>query len=137
MLNSKMNAGELLRIDTGEYSDQEVIGTFRVLKDFDILEQEAIAWGNFRVPLAVSKEKYPWNKENDAPDGYSYVAHLVREGFIEDVPTRVMHVAKWGEIRPEFYPSRDGGLDEEGNYYRTYDDALVAAHIPSLTNRKE
>lgn len=80
-------AGELLIMEFGEYSDFMYAGPFKVIKDFD---------------LEVVKALQP----KDEDGNYDYLsitdvaAKLAKEGYIEDVPSRVIDLGSYGELSP-------------------------------------
>ena len=82
-----IKAGTLLTISTGEYSDYNVHGVFRVLKDITQDDYDA-----FRV------------EDGDAYCDISVtLAKMVTSGYIEDVPSTELHLGAYGELDPEIY----------------------------------
>lgn len=82
-----IKAGTLLTISTGEYSDYNVHGVFRVLKDITQDDYDA-----FRV------------EDEDAYCDISVtLAKMMTSGYIEDVPSTELHLGAYGELDPEIY----------------------------------
>lgn len=92
-----IKAGEVLVIETGEYSDHCFIGPFKVLKDIDqvnVPKEYADAWKAGLVPHFYHEESH------ETPDGFA--PWLIRAGYIEDVPNvHNWHVGSYGAFEPE------------------------------------
>lgn len=84
---TKMQAGKLLILDEGEYSDRSSHGPFRVLKDFDVAEA-------IEATTAEHKPTDEWDR--CTPD--SLVAWLHANGLIEDVECQWCHVGSYGRL---------------------------------------
>lgn len=89
--NAMFKVGEIVVLETGEYSDRGWHGPFRVLKDFDM--REAVA-----QCVAEHKPAHEWDKQ---PSPYDLAPWLQKSGFIEDIPCRTLHVGSYGEISLE------------------------------------
>lgn len=88
---SKIAAGHLLIIETGEYSDRSWHGPFRVLKDFDQAEVSE----TFRQEW--SPDECSWRDREDGPSEHDIMPWLARNGYIDDVDNvRVWHVGSYG-----------------------------------------
>lgn len=82
-----IKAGTLLTISTGEYSDYNVHGVFRVMKDITQDDYDA-----FRV-----------EDENGFCDVANVLARMATSGYIEDVPSTELHLGSYGELDPKIY----------------------------------
>lgn len=80
-----IKAGTLLTISTGEWSDYNVHGVFRVLKDITQDDYDA-----FRV-------------EDEYCDVANVLARMATSGYIEDVPSTELHLGSYGELEPKIY----------------------------------
>jgi len=89
---TEFKAGELMTISTGEYSDYCVNGLFSVLKDFDAQVQLA-AWAAETGREMTGDGVYS-NYQNKQID---YMGWLNRNGFVEDVTFRELHIGDYGE----------------------------------------
>lgn len=96
-----MEAGEILMITNGEYSDFGHIGLFRVVVDFD-------------AKLALQKylDQHPEEQNDYSGSEYSFAAWLLRQGLVEDVDYKTWHVGAYGcfnraEEPKQHDPSKD------------------------------
>jgi hypothetical protein len=80
-------AGELLLLESGEYSDKSWAGPFRVLKDFDI-----------REAAGEVKAAYKPDYDGDEPGTTNLREWLFTNGFLEDVECRSIHIGSYGRI---------------------------------------
>lgn len=81
-----IKAGTLLTISTGCYSDYNVHGVFRVLKDITQEDYES-----FRV------------EDDSYCDLDDVLAKMATLGYIEDVESTELHLGLYGELEPEIY----------------------------------
>jgi len=85
------STGELMMISTGEYSDYDIKGLFKILKDFDAQEQLAI-WAK-ETGREVVNYRVESEYQNQQID---YMGWLNKNGFIEDVDYRELHTDDYG-----------------------------------------
>lgn len=86
--NPILEAGALLLIETGEYSDRMTSGPFRVLKTLD----RSVTAKAF---IAEFKPSY----EDDRPSPDDYLPWLIKNGYVEDVESTLWHVGSYGDFR--------------------------------------
>lgn len=91
-MSTAYKAGELLVIEWGEYSDKSWSGPYRVAKDFDILE--------YAEELKATWKPGP-HDYTDEPGPYELRDRLHKEGFIEDVECRSVHIGAYSTIEIE------------------------------------
>lgn len=91
-MSTLYKAGELPILEDGEYSDRSWAGPFRVLKDFDIGELAD------QLKATFKPAKNDYHKE---PGPYDFRDWLSREGFIEDVECRSVHIGSYGTLAIE------------------------------------
>lgn len=88
-------AGKLLSIETGEYSDYGVWGFFVVLRTFDPFEER----DKFKEREEVPKEK---------TGGFSrskFLAYLLSEGLLLEISYSTIHMSQYNQWNDfEFYP---------------------------------
>ena len=88
-METSYKAGELLILETGEYSDKSWSGPFKVLKDFDIREAAAQYKSEFKPDE---------NSYSDEPSPYEFRDWLSKTGLIEDVDCRSVHIGSYGSV---------------------------------------
>jgi hypothetical protein len=88
-----LKAGTIFNVTHGEYSDYSVLGTMRVLKDFAPVEE-------FRafVRGAVDEGEDTMRLAFGIGDRDGFLAHLVHEGYVEDVVASTLHLGAYGEV---------------------------------------
>ena len=91
-MSTAYKAGELMLIEMGEYSDKSWRGPFRVLKDFDIVELAE----HLKATWKRGKNDY-----TDSPGPYEFAEWIAKEGYIEDVECRSVHIGSYGDIEIE------------------------------------
>jgi hypothetical protein len=92
-----VKTGELLILETGEYSDKQWHGPYRVLKDFTIGEARDAYVDQWKP------EPDGWREQPD-PDGFS--GWLVAQQFIEHVDAKWVYIGSYGRLE------LDGDLDD-------------------------
>jgi len=86
------STGELMMISTGEYSDYDIKGLFKILKDFDAQEQLAV-WAK-----ETGREVINYKVKNDySNQQIEYMGWLNKNEFIEDVDYRELHTDDYGD----------------------------------------
>lgn len=82
-----MKAGDVLIIETGEYSDHEFHGPFRCLKDFSLSDEADLFEGQY--------DEDSW----DNPGLGGFVPWLAIRGLIEDVDNvKMVHIGSYGRM---------------------------------------
>lgn len=104
MQNFDVPAGKLVCFSTGEYSDYGITGHFVTLQP---LTQEAANSAREKAEVADKNnkkemEKYRNGEREDYP-GFSsihetFIAALIRDGFLTAVDVHEMHIGSYGEI---------------------------------------
>ena len=84
-----MKQGEMLMLSTEEYSDETHSGPYKVLRDFDIVAVAKL------VAETPPEDQSRWRKKNGPDDVIDY---LERNGFIEMLPCRRVHLGCYGSI---------------------------------------
>ena len=85
----KFTAGQLLSFESGCYSDRHSLGVYRVIKDGADLRELAEAF------LSTIEED-----ERNYVDVDTFVPYLEREGVLEYVAHRSIHLGESGELDP-------------------------------------
>lgn len=80
-----MKAGELLILETGEYSDYTFHGPFRVQCDFDLRDQ---------IERFLDTQE-----DRDWCSHYDFIAFLSKDGFIQDVECEHIHIGSYGRLK--------------------------------------
>lgn len=99
-----IQAGQLVLLSSGEYSDYGVLAIAKSLKDFDTNEETI----NFLEELKI-------HSGHDHDIEFRFMAWLHKKGFIEDVPYREVHLGSYGRIE----------IDEFENYRKKYIDQYL------------
>lgn len=86
-MSALFKAGELVILETGEYSDSSWHGPFRSLKDFDMRD----AADEFRSGF---KKEDEW----DRPGPYEFIAWLSGAGYLEQLDAHSLHVGSYGDV---------------------------------------
>ena len=84
--------GEILILETGCYSDYSFQGPFKVLKDFE--SREEAEKHTTIYAFSVAEEDKDW----DHASTNSFIAHLVTNGFIEEMGYVREHIGDYGDI---------------------------------------
>jgi len=88
-----LEAGTILLLETGEYSDHSTHGPFIILKAFD----QSVVSKEYKDSWTPTEEDF-----YDRPDPHGFIAWLATQGYIEDAPkTFRWHVGSYGEFTPE------------------------------------
>lgn len=77
-----MNAGQLLMLDEGAYSNYSVIGFFVALQDFDPFEQ-------LRIFAPCPADVAPVNQRFEAK---KFLAFLLKQGFLLEISYRTLYL---------------------------------------------
>ena len=99
-LSQIIEAGTLLIIERGEYSDIHWVGPFRVVRAFK--KQDVV--DEFRAQWKFDPSGEYWNDE--APQPEEFYPWLIKAGYIEDAGiedaglTHSWHVGCYGEFKP-------------------------------------
>jgi hypothetical protein len=94
-LSQKLEAGTLLIIETGEYSDRDWRGPVRLIAP--ATKQELVD----AFKSEWKKEDYP-ESWRDAPGPEDFLPWLIKSGRAEDVENvHAWHVGSYGEFEPE------------------------------------
>lgn len=97
---SKIAAGTILILESGEYSDKSWHGPFRVLKDFDQAEISQ----TFRDNWSPGPDS--WRDKEDGPGRGDFLSWLVRNGYVEDLDGVVAwHIGSY-EFDPTIHPDK-------------------------------
>ena len=84
--------GELFFVSSGEYSDYQVNGIFKCLKEFN--PDEFACPATKRIYSEVNKTWYASFEEE------AYLSLLTIGGFIEQVPAFEFHLSDYGDYEP-------------------------------------
>lgn len=76
-------AGQLLILETGEYSDYTFHGPFRVSKDFDMRELS---------------ETFKDSQDDPSYCLYGFIGFLSSAGYVEDIECDHIHIGSYGSI---------------------------------------
>jgi hypothetical protein len=92
-----LKAGSLLSVAKGAYSSYQIMGFFVVLKDFEM-----------PVELENHLAAHPEQREETRFEPDSYLASLLRSGFLMEINYGVLHIrdehfASWQDV--EFNPA--------------------------------
>lgn len=87
-LNKDIEAGTIINITEGEYSDFHVLGTFRVLKKISLKRMLAIC----RTVEEIS--------EDDFGLTYKTIDYLQGFGYVEEINNRTIHLGSYGQLGP-------------------------------------
>ena len=79
------NAGSLLSVESGEYSDYGVIGFFVVLRDFTPADQ-----------LSKYLDEFPKSKRPHCFESDEFLAFLLKDGFLLEVLYGTLHLENYG-----------------------------------------
>lgn len=79
--------GDLVILETGEYSDRSWHGPFRALKDFNIREAAQEFQDGF-------KPEDEWDRAGP----HEFVAWLSSSGYLEEVDAASVHVGSYGSL---------------------------------------
>ena len=93
-MSTEFKCGELLVIETGEYSDRSWHGPFKVLTNFDMV------WAAEQIKAEWQKNPQEGRYTND-PAPFDLLEWLAKKAFIEDVDHRTIHIGSYGDIQIE------------------------------------
>jgi hypothetical protein len=85
-----IEAGTILALCGGEYSDKWTTGPFEVVKDFD--QKEVVD---------AYREQFSPKNEYDEPDETGFIAWMMASNYIRDVPLSYSwYVGSYGDFSP-------------------------------------
>lgn len=95
---SDLTAGTKVVMTFGSYSDYYTLGVFLVLKDFNASKESQ----NWVANLPEKTSPYcSTGYKHQSPD--AFLAHLVNEGFLEEIEQIELHLGDYGELKPEIW----------------------------------
>lgn len=103
IMNETLLAGSLLILSTGEYSDYNYHGPFKVLKGFSraaAAEAFVIAWPQYRTDVNTARGWQQFD-EDDGPDPSAFMDWLIKEGWIEALDCPEWHVGSYSRFSPK------------------------------------
>jgi len=102
--NIVFRAGSLLCLTTGEYSDYYIQGHFVALQDIRQTDIAATTGVAKAIRYASDKEWDDWGVDEEGPTPplinlhKSFIAAMIRGGFLMDVTCKEMHLGGFGEL---------------------------------------
>lgn len=89
-----IKAGQLIKIDKGQYSDYAVIGFFVALQPLDTMSE-----------LEAFLTEYPEQREDYCFDSDAFIAHLLRGGYLLEIEHATIYLSGYSsasevEIHP-------------------------------------
>jgi hypothetical protein len=87
MTKVEAKAGQLIKIESGCYSDYGVHGFFVALRDFDPMEQRK-AW----IDLPREANEWGYMRRQD------FIAFLIRQGLLLEIEHDSMHLGDYGDV---------------------------------------
>lgn len=92
-----MKVGEILVLESGEYSDKSWHGPFRVLKDFKLREAAEQMRSEFKPTC-----------DSEVPDPWGLIGWLTQHGYIEDIEHLSAHIGSYGQLEIDSEPGEEG-----------------------------
>lgn len=99
---TEFKAGQLLMLETGEYSDKNWVGPFRVTKDCD-LRALCEEWCGVSPPVnEYDDDLSDFVIEQDGGPFYNlldaFISWLSRSGYFEEIDCTSIHIGDYGRI---------------------------------------
>lgn len=89
---NNLEAGDILMIEAGQYSDFYYMGPFRVVK--------AMKRADVSARFVAEFTPDPTRPLHRRPNPSDFTAWLAREGYIEDIPSAAWHAGDYGDFDP-------------------------------------
>lgn len=88
----RITKGDLVLLSANEYSDYDILDTFRAKKDFDTYE-----------PVREFMSKYPEDEDGGGyrPDYEDFQEWVVSAGFVEELTTVEWHIGDYGRFNSD------------------------------------